>query len=82
MLVSSIARFNANSAVNNAVFQSANNQNNMQHAFGGERELSLLNEMNIRLPFSTKANKLLTSLQNKFSRHHNEEIKKTIDTIA
>lgn len=62
MLVSSIARFNGLNTMNNAAFAStqiANSYVNILHTFGGEHDLSMLNEMDNKLSLDLASNKLL-----------------------
>lgn len=62
MLVSSIARFNALNTMNNAAFastQTANSRVNTLHTFGGEHNLSMLNEMDKKMSLDFLTNSLL-----------------------
>lgn len=92
MLVSSIARFNAVSTMNNAVFMSLNNANDMvnginnTHAFGGEHDLSMLNQMDKKNSLDLSTNSLLYKiayLQEKMAtKHQNNEAKKALNVLA
>lgn len=92
MLVSSIARFNANNTMNNAVFMSLNTSNSMinginnTHAFGGEHDLAMLNKMDKKLSLDLSTNNLLYKvvyLQEKMaSKHQNNEIKKSLNILG
>ena len=92
MLVSSIARFNANNTMNNAVFRSLNTSNSMinginnTHAFGGEHDLAMLNRMDKKLSLDLSTNNLLYKvayLQEKMaSKHQNNEIKKSLNILG
>lgn len=63
MLVSSIARFNAVNTMNNAAFASTQIQNArvnaIQRTFGGEHNLSMLNEMDKKMSLDLLTNNLL-----------------------
>ena len=62
MLVSSIARFNALNTMNDAAFAStqiSNIRNNTVHTFGGEHNLSMLNEMDKKMSLDLLTNNLL-----------------------
>ena len=92
MLVSSIARFNAINTMNNAAFMSLNASNSMvnginnTHAFGGERELAILNKIDKKLSLDVHTNNLLykiTSLQENFaSKHQNNELNKSLNLLG
>lgn len=92
MLVSSIARFNANNTMNNTVFMSLNASNSMinginnTHAFGGEHDLAMLNKMDKKLSLDLSTNNLLYKvayLQEKMaSKHQNNEIKKSLNILG
>lgn len=66
MLVSSIARFNALNTMNNAAFASMQTSNLMinmaSHPFGGEHDLSMLNQMDKKLSMDLATNSLLYKL--------------------
>ena len=79
MLVSSIARFNAVSQMNNAAFGMMQASNGMlnatsgQSAFGGEHDLAMLNKMDKKLSLDLLTNKLtyqLAYLQEKMAKKH------------
>ena len=92
MLVSSIARFNANNTMNNTVFMSLNASNSMinginnTHAFGGEHDLAMLNKMDKKLSLDLSTNNLLYKvayLQEKMaSKHQNNEIKRSLNILG
>lgn len=92
MLVSSIARFNATNNMNKASFASmqvvnsmANSLNNL-HTFGGEHDLSMLNQMDKRNSLDLLTNKLLYNvsyLQEKMNaKHQSNNIKKSLNILA
>jgi len=79
MLVSSIARFNAISQMNNSAFGMMQASNNMinaannKNAFGGEHDLAMLNKMDKKLSLDLLTNKLtyqLAYLQEKMAKKH------------
>ena len=92
MLVSSIARFNAISTMNNAVFMSLNNANDMvnginnTHAFGGEHDLSMLNQMDKKNSLNISTNSLIykiACLQEKIATKYKiNETKKSLNVLA
>lgn len=92
MLVSSIARFDAINTMNNASFAAMSASNNMisginnAHAFGGEHDLSVLNEMDKKFSLDLLTNKLLYKLaylQEKIaSKHEAVEAKKSLDVLG
>lgn len=60
MLVSSIVRFNALNAMNNASFASMQNANKLnKHTFGGEHDLCMLNKLDNKLSLDMVSNNLL-----------------------
>lgn len=81
MLVSSIVRFNAARSANNAAFgmMQANSQmnNNMtNNTFGGEHDLSMLNNLDKKLSLDLSSNSLLykiATLQEKMAKKHQEQ---------
>lgn len=92
MLVSSIARFNAISTMNNAVFMSLNNANDMvnginnTHAFGGEHDLSMLKQMDKKNSLNISTNSLIykiACLQEKIAtKYKSNETKKSLNVLA
>ena len=90
MLVSSIARFNALNTMNNAAFATMQISNSMlntvDHTFGGERNLSLLHDMDKRFSLDLLTNNLLYKLaflQEKMAaKHQNNNVKKSLNVLA
>lgn len=94
MLVSSIARFNAINTMNKAgfgVMQTASQMNYLMNssAFGGEHDLSLLNQMDKKLSLDLESNKLLykiSYMQEKMAAKHqdlnNNNNKKSLNILA
>lgn len=81
MLVSTIARFNAARAMNNAsygVMQSYTQMSNAvsNNTFGGENSLTMLHEMDKKLSLDLASNSFLyklASLQDKWAKKHQEQ---------
>lgn len=91
MLVSSIAKLNAMSQMNNASFSMMQSSNAMTnnangHTFGGEHDLSMLNKMDKKLSLDLVTNKLLykiSYLQEKMAAKRVEaECKKNGSTFS
>lgn len=80
MLVSTIARFNAARAMNNASYGVMQNYTQMSNAvsnntFGGENSLTMLHEMDKKLSLDLASNSFLyklASLQEKWAKKHQE----------
>lgn len=80
MLVSSIVRFNAEKGMTNAAFgnvQNAAQMSNQAHnTFGGEHNLTMLNQMDKKLSLDLTSNSLLyklNSLTEKLVQKHQEQ---------
>lgn len=92
MLVSSIARFNILNTMNNsslASMQAANsmiNGVNNSHTFGGEHDLSMLNNIDKKISLDLLTNKLLYNvsyLQEKMAlKQQNNKINKSLNILA
>lgn len=91
MLVSSIVRFNAAQAMNNAAFgmmQTSSKLNNAMtnNTFGGEHDLSMLNKLDKKLSLDLASNSLLykiNDLQEKMAKKRQEhDIKRSFSTFA
>ena len=91
MLVSSIARFNAITQMNNSAFGMMQASNNMMHAannthtFGGEHDLAMLNKMDKKLSLDLLTNKLtykLAYLQDKMAQKHEKNEQKSLSVLA
>lgn len=92
MLVSTIARFNATKAMNNASYGLMQNYTQMSNAvsnntFGGENSLTMLHEMDKKLSLDLASNSFLyklASLQEKWAKKHQEQgiAKNPLDVLA
>ena len=85
MLVSSIARFNSVNTMNNAGFastQSSNARVNAVHAFGGERNLSMLNSIDKKLSLDLLTNKLLYKIAFLQEKLASKQLKNKLNILA
>lgn len=85
MLVSSIARFNALNTMNNMAFASVQNSNarvNTTRTFGGELNLSMLNQLDKSLSLDLSANNLLYKISYLQEKHAAKQQNNKLNLLA